>query len=85
MREQRQQEFDDFVTQLKAASKSDKPGKRLHEPRLVDDGLTYIVWVVQKEMDKKRAEENAQRIRDEQASLSAEAERRRAEIRSSTN
>ncbi|KAF2257272.1 CBP4-domain-containing protein [Trematosphaeria pertusa] len=65
-REQRQQDFDAFVCQLKEASKSDKP-----------------IWVVQKEMEKKRAEENAQRLRDERDALAAEAERRRAEIRSS--
>ncbi|KAF2689306.1 CBP4-domain-containing protein [Lentithecium fluviatile CBS 122367] len=65
-RDQRQQEFDSFVMQLREASKSDKP-----------------IWAVQKEMDKKRAEESAQRMRDEQAELTAEAERRRAEIRSS--
>lgn len=41
------------------------------------------VWIAQKEMDEKRASERAQRLRDEDASLKAEAEKRRAEIRSS--
>ncbi|KAF2447314.1 CBP4-domain-containing protein [Karstenula rhodostoma CBS 690.94] len=66
-RETRQQEFDDFVTHLKEAARSDKP-----------------IWTAQKEMDQKRSLEKTQRLRDEQASFTAEAERRRAEIRSST-
>ncbi|KAF2190480.1 CBP4-domain-containing protein [Zopfia rhizophila CBS 207.26] len=66
-REQRQQEFDNFVTQLKEYSKSDKP-----------------IWIVQKEMEKKRAEENAQILRDEQAALAADVQKRKAEIRAST-
>ncbi|KAJ4298080.1 DNA repair protein RAD16 [Kalmusia sp. IMI 367209] len=67
-REARQQEFEEFVTQLKEASKSDKP-----------------IWTAQKEMDEKRAFARAQQLRTEQASLIAETERRRAEIRASTN
>lgn len=67
-REQRQQEFDGFVMQLREASKSDKP-----------------IWAVQKEMDKKRSDQAAQRMRDEQNALTTEAEKRRAEIRSSAN
>ncbi|KAF1963189.1 CBP4-domain-containing protein [Byssothecium circinans] len=67
-RQQRQEEFDSFVGQLKEASRSDKP-----------------IWTVQKEMDKKRSEDNAQRLRDERDSLAAEVEKRRAEVRSSTN
>ncbi|KAF2651964.1 CBP4-domain-containing protein [Lophiostoma macrostomum CBS 122681] len=66
-REQRQQEFDDFVTQLKEYSKSDKP-----------------IWTVQKEMELKQAELRATRLREDQAALQAEAERRKAEVRSST-
>ncbi|KAK3215133.1 hypothetical protein GRF29_19g2387836 [Pseudopithomyces chartarum] len=65
-REARQQEFDDFVSNLKEASRSEKP-----------------IWIAQKEMDEKRAGLKAQRLRDEDASLKAEAEKRRAEIRSS--
>jgi hypothetical protein len=42
-----------------------------------------IVWSVQKDMDKKRSTEAAQKLRDDQNALAAEAERRRAEIRSS--
>ncbi|KAL5465878.1 hypothetical protein PMIN06_000473 [Paraphaeosphaeria minitans] len=66
-RESRQQDFDDFVTHLKEAAKSDKP-----------------IWIAQKEMDQKRALEKNQRLRDDQANFIAEAERRRAEIRSSS-
>ncbi|KAF2635042.1 CBP4-domain-containing protein [Massarina eburnea CBS 473.64] len=67
-RQQRQEEFESFVVQLKEASKSDKP-----------------IWTVQKEMDKKRSDDNAQRMRDDRDSLAAEVERRRTEVRSSTN
>ncbi|KAF2277619.1 CBP4-domain-containing protein [Westerdykella ornata] len=65
-REQRQQEFDDFVMKLKEASKSNKP-----------------IWGQLKEIERKEAQERSQRSRDEQASLEAEAKKRRAEIRSS--
>ncbi|KAF1978153.1 CBP4-domain-containing protein [Bimuria novae-zelandiae CBS 107.79] len=66
-REARQEEFNNFVMNLREAAKSDKP-----------------IWAAQKEMDQTRALEKLQRLRDEQASLTAEAEKRRAEIRSST-
>ncbi|ORY12297.1 hypothetical protein BCR34DRAFT_482812 [Clohesyomyces aquaticus] len=65
-RESRQQDFEDFVQQLKEASKSDKP-----------------IWVVQKEMDKLRAEKAKERLREEVAAAAAEAERRKAEVRES--
>ncbi|KAF2745818.1 CBP4-domain-containing protein [Sporormia fimetaria CBS 119925] len=65
-REARQQEFDDFVSQLKEASKSDKP-----------------IWFAQKEIQQRLANEKTQRLREEQAQQQAEAEKRRAEIRSS--
>jgi hypothetical protein len=43
-----------------------------------------IVWVVQKEWDMKRADQAAQKARDDRAALAAEAEKKRAEVRSST-
>ncbi|PVH98379.1 CBP4-domain-containing protein [Periconia macrospinosa] len=43
------------------------------------------IWTAQKEQEKKQSERNAQRLRDERDALAAEAERRRAEIRSSTS
>ncbi|KAF2466008.1 CBP4-domain-containing protein [Lindgomyces ingoldianus] len=66
-REQRQQEFDTFVGQLKEASKSDRP-----------------IWLVQRDMERKRAEEAKERLRDEQAAAAAETEKQREAIRSST-
>jgi hypothetical protein len=39
---------------------------------------------VQKEMELKRAEDKATLLREQQAALQAEAERRKAEVRSST-
>ncbi|KAF2263423.1 CBP4-domain-containing protein [Lojkania enalia] len=65
-RDQRQQEFDDFVCRLKEASKSPKP-----------------IWKALEEMDKADTNAKAQRLRDEQATLMSETERRRAEIRAS--
>lgn len=65
-RQQRQEEFEDFVTQLKEHSKSSKP-----------------IWTMQKEAERKAAEDRVQKLRDDQAALEAEAQRRRDEIRSS--
>jgi hypothetical protein len=50
-----------------------------------DTELTIVVWTVQKEMEQKRSEENAQRLRDERDALAAEVERRRVEVKSSSN
>jgi hypothetical protein len=45
--------------------------------------LIVVVWTAQKQIEQKRAEEKTQRLRDEQAALQIETEKRRAEIRSS--
>ncbi|KAF2798885.1 CBP4-domain-containing protein [Melanomma pulvis-pyrius CBS 109.77] len=65
-REQKQKDFDEFVTNLKQASKSDKP-----------------IWAELKAMERRRADSATQQLRNEQAALAADAEKRRAEIRSS--
>ncbi|KAF2201349.1 CBP4-domain-containing protein [Delitschia confertaspora ATCC 74209] len=66
-RQARQEEFEEFVTQLKEYSKSDKP-----------------IWAVQKEVERRNAEARTKKLREEQASVAAEIEKRRDEIRSST-
>ena len=43
------------------------------------------VWVELKNIENKRSEDASQKLREEQASLAAEAEKRRAEIRGSSN
>lgn len=43
--------------------------------------MIHLVWAAQKEMDEKRAAAKAQQLRDDEANLKAEVEKRRAEIR----
>lgn len=45
----------------------------------------FSVWAAQKEIDAKRAENAKNQLREAQAAAAAEEEKRKAEIRASTN
>ena len=62
-RDRRQQDFDDFVRQLKEDSKSSKPSEQIAESLLSGQANAISVWVVQKERQEreKKAKEQADR------------------------
>ncbi|OAQ99019.1 hypothetical protein LLEC1_01155 [Akanthomyces lecanii] len=81
-RAEREAEFNDFVTKLKAYSKSDKPkgvGARgeKQETRLMRDARAHTVWAVIQEEEENRKRQEARSTRD----LAKEAEARREAMR----
>ncbi|KAK4068638.1 uncharacterized protein Triagg1_7286 [Trichoderma aggressivum f. europaeum] len=85
-REERQQEFDQFVTRLKEYSKSDKPSWSINQSlTLVDPGQTETnavkpVWAVIKEEEerKKKADLEAARLQKQEAVAQRDEMRREA-------
>ena len=84
-RQEKQEDFDKFVTRLKQYSKSDKPStskpsKVLRENESAD---TFIVWTEWEHQAARNRELGVQAELDRRKAAEAEAEARRQEIRSS--